>query len=84
MRHRKSASFDSRLNKLPNDIQTRASKAFDLLKQNPKHPSLNSKNVGDFWSARMNDDYRCLALSNPEGFDWVWIGSHAEYEKLIK
>ena len=47
---------------LPREIQQRADKSFDLLNQNPKHPSLNFKKVGKkVWSVRISRDYRALA-----------------------
>lgn len=60
-----------------------ADKNFDLLKENPRHPSLHFKRVGDVWSVRVGIDYRALALPSADGFDWFWIGSHADYDRLI-
>ncbi len=54
-----------------------------LLKENPYHPSLHFKKVGDSWSARANLEYRALALETEEVFYWYWIGLHDEYERLI-
>ncbi|WP_318528194.1 hypothetical protein [Mesorhizobium sp. J8] len=55
-----------------------------MMKANPRHPSLHFKKVGELWSARIDDNYRALALESADGFDWIWIGSHAEYDRLIK
>jgi len=42
------------------------------------------KPVGEFWSARVTDAYRTLAIREESTFIWFWIGSHDEYEQLIK
>jgi len=51
---------------------------------NRRHPSLQFKKIGPFWSARVTDDYRALAVLRDGTFYWFWIGSHAAYEELIK
>lgn len=56
---------------------------FKLLKNDPKHPSLHFKRIGNFWSARVGRNYRALAVEDGKDFIWVWIGSHAEYDRLI-
>ncbi|WP_348630930.1 hypothetical protein [Mesorhizobium sp. M8A.F.Ca.ET.165.01.1.1] len=59
-------------------------KSFTLLRENPRHPSLHFKKVGELWSARIDSNYRALALESADGYNWIWIGSHAEYDRLIK
>jgi hypothetical protein len=44
------------------DVQRLADKCYALLKQDPKHPSLNFKKVGRFWSVRVGLHYRALAV----------------------
>lgn len=61
-----------------------ADKTFQLLKENPRHPSLQFKKVGGFWSARVGLAYRALAVEDDAGFIWVWIGSHADYERMTR
>lgn len=68
---------------LPQTTQQLAKKNFDLLKDNPAHPSLHFKKVGRFWSARIGLSYRALAVEDGTDFIWVWIGHHGEYDKLI-
>ncbi len=76
-------SFRERLAGLPPDIRRLAVKNFKLWLANPRHPSLHFKKVGRFWSARVDDDYRALAIMKPSGPEWFWIGSHAEYDRLL-
>ncbi|HEX4773382.1 MAG TPA: hypothetical protein VH351_21295 [Bryobacteraceae bacterium] len=51
--------------------------------KNPAHPSLQLKEAGEFWSARVTKAYRALAVREGNLFTWVWIGSHREYERLL-
>jgi len=69
---------------LPPDIQARADKQFDLFQQNPFHPSLHLKPVGQLWSARINRNVRALAYRERNIFYWFWIGPHADYERLLE
>ena len=68
---------------LPEEVQRTADKAFILLKENPRHKSLRFKKVGEFWSARVGIKHRALAIEVSDGFAWFWIGTHAEYERLL-
>ena len=81
--HRALDEFWECYEKLPHPIQELANKQFGLLKENPDHPSLHFKKVGDSWSARINLDYRAMALLEGEVCYWYWIGKHDEYERLI-
>jgi len=84
MRHFASPSFWECYNKLPVQIKESADKNFELLKENPHHPSLHIKKVGKYWSARVGMKYRALAVEVDEGLLWFWIGTHTEYDKLLK
>jgi hypothetical protein len=71
---------------LPKDIQALADKNHELLRANPWHASLRLKKVGkkkQLWSVRVGMHYRALGLDKPEGIVWFWIGTHAEYDKLL-
>lgn len=82
--HKTTPRFWSAFDELPEPIQTLARKNFELLKQDPTHPSLHFKQVGELWSARVGIHYRALAVERPHGFTWVWIGHHAVYDRLIR
>jgi hypothetical protein len=68
---------------LPATVQNLADSNYQLLKENPRHPSLHFKRVGRFWSVRVSLRIRALGVEAPDGIVWFWIGSHAEYDKLI-
>lgn len=84
MKHFTHPHFWEHYHRLPSDIQRLADKNFELLKNNPQHPSLHFKRVGRFWSVRAGLDYRALAVDGPEGPIWFWIGDHSTYDRLIK
>jgi len=88
MQHRAAADFWQQYLALPEETRTRADKQFSLLKENPQHPSLQFKKVGDrrgqeIWSARVTLNYRALAIKQGDGYLWFWIGDHKAYEALI-
>ena len=71
---------------LPEEVQLRAQKAYQLFRRNPAHPGLNFKKVDDenhIYSARVGLGYRALAQMDGEDIVWFWIGPHAEYDKLL-
>jgi len=80
--HFASRRFWERYEALPEDIRGLADKSYDLLKSNPQHPSLHFKKLGKFWSARVGLHHRVLAVEVDGGVLWVWIGTHAEYDRL--
>jgi len=69
---------------LPNDIQELADRCCELLKQNSRYPSLHFKKVGQFWSVRIGIHYRALAVEDDGEIAWFWIGSHSEYDQLLR
>jgi len=69
---------------LPGDVQKLVRKQYLLWVNDPRHPSVQFKKVGPFWSARVTDDYRSLALLENGIYYWFWIGTHAEYDRLLK
>lgn len=82
--HRATSRFWRLLHALPQDVQALARKNYELLKRNPNHPSLHRKKVGALWSARGGRDHRAPASEDEDGFVWVWIGNHKEYDQLLK
>ena len=79
------AEFWRRYERLPRQIQELADKNFALFDNHPFHPSLHFKEVAaGIWSARVGDHYRCLAKRRSDGWMRFWIGTHEEYDKLLK
>ncbi len=83
MNHHASPDFWSRYRALPAEVQRLADKSFTLLNADSRHPSLHLKKIGRFWSARVGLHYRAVAVEAPDGLLWFWIGTHAEYDKIV-
>lgn len=83
VRHFASPQFWRLYRQLPPDVRDLADKNFQLLKADSKHPSLHFKKIGKLWSVRVGAHYRALGLDKTEGVVWFWIGSHADYDKLL-
>lgn len=83
MRHFASRSFWKLYDELPEEVRRLADEKFRLLKSNPRHASLHLKRIGKLWSVRAGQHYRALGHDIPEGIQWFWIGTHADYDKLI-
>ena len=45
---------------------------------------MHLKKVGKFWSIRISLDYRALGYKENDDFIWVWIGSHEDYNKMLR
>ena len=82
--HRTTDQFWKCFKKLPEPVQKVSKQNFQLLKTNPWYPSLHFKEVGKFWSVRVGINHRALAIKDGGDYIWVWIGSHGEYERMIK
>ncbi len=83
VKHFASPQFWRHYRQLPLEVRKLADKNFKLLKADPKHPSLHFKKIDRLWSVRVGAHYRAPALDRSEGVVWFWIGSHAEYDKLL-
>jgi hypothetical protein len=84
MNHRATPRFWSCYRALPQEVQHLADRQYQLLSNNPRHPSLHFKKVGDLWSVRVGLHYRALAVEDGDDLTWVWIGTHAEYDRLVQ
>lgn len=81
------AEFRKHFRRLPSAIQTSARKAYQLWRQNPAHPSLQFKrihNTEPLYSIRVALGWRALGLMDGDTITWFWIGSHADYDRLIR
>ncbi len=84
MRHFTNGRFWEGYAKLPAKVQKLADKNYELMKADPRHPSVRLKKVSRFWLAPVGDGYRTLAVEYDGGLLWFWIGTHAEYDQLLK
>lgn len=68
---------------MPKSVPQLADKNFALLKRDTQHPSLHFKKIDRFRSVRVGLAYRALGLEVPDGILWFWIGTHADYDRLV-
>lgn len=88
MRSRTTVRFRKQLAALPKEVRQQARSAYQQFKQNPRHRSLRFKQVHPqaIYSARITKGYRAVGKRDKDGRGilWFWIGSHADYDKLLK
>jgi mRNA-degrading endonuclease RelE of RelBE toxin-antitoxin system len=87
----KTGQFNKLLEKLPQEIQKQASESFAKWKEDPN--SVGFKPLGisnnEVWSAQVNTRYRALAKKQKDengktSYVWFWVGSHEDYNNVIK
>ena len=83
MKHFATTEFWDCFNKLPKFTQNVARNNFKFLKDDERHPSLHYKKVKQFRSVRAGIHYRALGIESGNDIIWFWIGSHADYDKII-
>ena len=86
MRSRTTTRFRRAFSVLPERVQRQARQAYGIFQQNQHHPSLRFKQVHPtmpIYSVRISLDYRALGVRAGEDIVWFWIGSHADYDKVI-
>jgi hypothetical protein len=72
---------------LPQETQNLARKAYRQFRENPQHPGLQFKKVHahePIYSVRVALAYRALGMVKDDEITWFWIGSHADYDRLLK
>ena len=90
MNSRTTERFRKALAALPDEVQDKAHEAYATFRRDFSHPSLRFKQVHPtrpIFSVRITLDYRALAIWDHDGDDdliWFWIGSHAEYDRLLR
>lgn len=78
--------FRSAFGGLPEKVQRSARRAYRVFLKNSSHPSLHFKQVHvtrPIFSARVALGYRALCVREGEDYIWFWIGSHADYDRLL-
>lgn len=86
MNSRTTERFRDAFGRLPDRVQRRARAAYRLFREDPSHPSLRFKLVHPnrpIYSARVSLAYRALAVRDGDDVIWFWIGSHADYDRLL-
>jgi hypothetical protein len=79
--------FRKAVTELPAEAQKQARQAYRLFIENPHHPSLRFKSIHPtrpIFSVRIGLNYRAVGIRDGDDMIWYWIGSHADYDKLIQ
>jgi hypothetical protein len=80
-------SFRRAFAKLPRDVQERAREAYRRFQSDPSHPGLQFKRLRaslPLWSVRVTDNYRAVGVREADDtIIWFFIGTHAEYDRLL-
>jgi len=73
---------------LPERVRQTARKNYQLWKQNPMHPGLEFKKLKTkepLYSVRAGMGWRAVGvMKETDTIVWFWIGSHSEYDRLLK
>jgi hypothetical protein len=83
VKHHASPAFWRCYEALPEHAQRLARKSYNLLKSDPRHPSLHLKKTGRYFSVRIGLRHRALEVEVQNGILWFWIDTHAEYDRLL-
>ncbi len=87
MNSRTTAQFRKLFADLPKQAQQQARTAYSQFQKDPSYPSLRFKKVHPelpIFSARISKNYRAVGQLEVDTMIWFWIGSHAEYDSLLK
>jgi plasmid maintenance system killer protein len=79
-------SFWRAYHKLAPSIKARAREAWKMFERHPEHPSLRFKKLNarhDLWSVRVNEQYRAVGVRSGDTVEWIWIGTHNEFDNLF-
>jgi mRNA-degrading endonuclease RelE of RelBE toxin-antitoxin system len=80
------ARFRREFDRLPARIQEQARRAYRLFQANPDHPGLEFKKLpphDELWSVRVSEQYRAVGRRDRDVIVWFFIGTHAEYDRLL-
>jgi hypothetical protein len=83
---RTTRSFRAAFAALPEEIQAQARRTYRIFRANPAHPGLRFKKVDpleNVYSVRVGLGYRALGVMEGSLVTWFWIGSHADYDRLV-
>jgi hypothetical protein len=72
---------------LPLDVQRLAVKNDHLWRECPNHPSLRFRLLQGSksrFTVRIGNHYRALGPLESGTVTWVWIGSHSDYDQLLR
>lgn len=87
MKSRTTNEFRKLFADLPEQVQEQTPTAYRQFKEDPSYPSLRFKKVHPelpIYSARISRDYRAVGQLDGDTVIWFWVGSHADYDRLLE
>lgn len=87
MKSRATRRFWDLFRVLPTPVRALAVKNYELWLRDPAHPSLHFHRLRgsqDRYAVRLGDHYRAIGRMEAGAITWVWIGTHAEYNQLVR
>ena len=79
--------FWLRYSALPADVRKQAREAYAMFVSDPYHASLHFKRIHSTrpaFSVRIGLHYRAVGILDKQEVTWFWIGSHADYDHLVR
>ena len=86
MNSRTTRRFREMLATLPSAVRRQARVAYRQFLVDPGHPGLRLKQVRTpppTYSARIGAGHRAVGYLDGDTMTWVWVGSHADYDRLL-
>ena len=86
MKSWRTAQFRRAFDALPKAVQRQAVQAYKVFEKDPGHRALYFKKVHPkkpIYSVRIGLHYRALGTKTGDEIVWFWIGSHADYDRLV-
>ena len=80
-------NFITCFNRLPERVKQSARRAYQFWRDDPHHPGLQFKRVGrrhEVYSVRVGIGWRAIGVKDADTMVWFWIGSHAQYDRLLQ
>ncbi len=79
--------FRKAFRELSPQVQRRGRQIFRMWKNDPWHPIFHFKQIHPtkpIYSIRVGLGWRALGVKQGDYLIWFWIGSHADYDNLLK
>ena len=86
MNSRVRPSFWRAYDLLAPSVKARARMSYQLFTDHPDHPSLRFKKLQgttNLWSVRITEQYRAVGVRFSDTIEWIWIGTHNEFDHLF-
>lgn len=87
MASHRTPAFDKLYAKLDSTIQALADAAYEQYKRDPRlvgYAFKGPRKGVPVYGARLNENWRALAIEQDGQTYWFWIGIHTDYDRMLK